>query len=194
MIRSLKEIRKEANARSKQDGVERDEEGRVIIDVTVRSDEAFLSDYSVDKPVISSDFADFLHDRLEPIPPREPLLLRIHGDCIDEDEKPLYESALREHALESYKKTATGFRRNTLLSSVMFAIGVLGIIAAVLCSVFPTNAVFTEILDIFAWVFVWEAVDLFFLERGGLRAERRRALRLYDAKIQFLPLTAEPQN
>lgn len=185
MIRSIKEIKREADARMKESEIARDEEGRAVIEVTVRSDEDFLSDYSVGKPVISTDLAEFLHGQLDALPPKEPLLLRICGTCIDEEEKPLYEGALREYALRSYRKTQRAMKRNAAISAIMFAIGVLGLIATVLYSVFGGNVIFSEVLDIFAWVFVWEAVDLFFLERGALRAERLRALRLYDAKVQF---------
>lgn len=189
-MKTLKELQKEVDARVQED-VERDEEGRIVLELTVRSDAEFLSDYSVDRPLIASDLADFLSEQTSTLSPREPLLLKIYSNCIDEGEKTTYAGALREYALNSYRRVGREMRRNSLISFIMLGVGILGLIAVVLLSVFGENPVFSEILDIFAWVFVWEAVDLFFLERGKLRGERLRALRLYDAKIDFLPLKGE---
>ena len=48
--------------------------------------------------------------------------------------------------------------------------------------------IFTEIIDIFAWVFMWEAVDIFFLQCTMLNFKQKRYLRLYDSIIEYLPL------
>ena len=36
------------------------------------------------------------------------------------------------------------------------------------------GAVWTECVDIFAWVFLWEAVDQFFIERKGVLLKMKR--------------------
>ena len=181
-MRTLKELKKEADARLRGDVPQRDEEGRAAVDVTVRRAE------------ISPAFAEFLDGQTSALRPKDPILLRIHSDCIDEEEKKTYEGALREHALRRYRAASREMKKNAAIAAVMFAVGVLGLVATVLCKLFADNPVFSEILDIFAWVFVWEAVDLFFLQRAALRASLSRALRLYDAKIQFLPLSEEGTN
>ena len=191
MIRSIKELKREMDARVREDELERDEEGRAIIEVTVRQDVDFLSDYSVERPMISSSFSDFLREQAEAFPPREPILLKIHSNCIDEGEKGVYGAALKEYAMRNYKKHTLDLKKNGLISAILMAVGVLGLAAVVILSFFSNNAVLAEILDIFAWVFVWEAVDLFFLERRIIRAQLHRCLRLYEAKIQFLPLQNE---
>ena len=45
-----------------------------------------------------------------------------------------------------------------------------------------------EVVDIFAWVFMWEAVDIFFLRCSALRIKEKRYLSLIDSKIDFLPI------
>ena len=44
----------------------------------------------------------------------------------------------------------------------------------------------TEIVDIFAWVFVWESVDVFAFRCHDLRVERLRCLRFIDMKLEFI--------
>ena len=165
MIRSIKELKRELDARVRAEKHELDEEGRAIIEVTVRRDVDFLSDYSVEKPMISSAFSDFLREQSEAFPPREPICLKIYSNCIDEHEQSVYGAALKEYAMRNYKKHALELKKNAFISAILMAVGVLGLAAVVLLSLFVDNAVIAEVLDIFAWVFVWEAVDLFFLER-----------------------------
>ena len=194
MIRSIRQLKKEMDARIRADELERDEEGRAIIEVTVRQDVDFLSDYSVEKPMISSSLSDFLREQAEAFPPREPICLKIHSKCIDEKEKGIYGTALKEYAMRNYKKHTLELKKNAFISAILMAVGVLGLAAVVILSFFSNNAVLAEVLDIFAWVFVWEAVDLFFLERRIIRAQLHRCLRLYEAKILFLPLQTEEKN
>ena len=56
MIRSVKELKKLISARASGDEVERDEDGRAVIELTVLRDEGFLSDFSAGtRPVISGE-------------------------------------------------------------------------------------------------------------------------------------------
>ena len=54
---------KVANQRMREQTHQRDEEGRVILHMTVENDEGFLSAFSESgDPVISTDVADFLEE------------------------------------------------------------------------------------------------------------------------------------
>ena len=53
-----------------------------------------------------------------------------------------------------------------------------------------TNYILSEMVDIAAWVFMWEAVDLFFLERKILKVEQLRACRLFGAEISYRSLSS----
>jgi len=48
-----------------------------------------------------------------------------------------------------------------------------------------TPAILTLIIEIIAWVFMWECVDLFFFERVRLRHDKNKILQLLNAKISF---------
>ena len=49
--------------------------------------------------------------------------------------------------------------------------------------------VLLEVIDIFAWVFLWEAVDLFCFECTALRIKSWRYLALSSCVVEYLPLT-----
>ena len=81
-----------------KDNLIRDEQNRVVINMTVKDDGNFLSVYSQsDMPVISSEVADFLETSVFAVPPTEELTLKIKSDCIDESEKIVYEKAIKEY-------------------------------------------------------------------------------------------------
>lgn len=195
MIGSIKELKKIIDARAASEEAERDEEGRVIIEMTVLKDEAFLSDFSAGKRLsISSEMAEFLRERAEDFLPKEPICLKIYSDCIDEDEQISYSKALREYYVRQYSQTKRDLRRNSMISAVMAAIGMAVIAVVLIFSFLDMFPIITEVLDIFAWVFLWEAVDLFFLQRAVMRAERNRCLRFADAKIEYLPRPAASEK
>lgn len=190
MIKSLKELKTQLDARAKADEAERDEEGRAVIEMTVLKDEDFLSDLSAGKtPVVSSEVADFLAENAMAFHPNEQICIRISSDCIDEQEEKLYTLALKEYYVRRYKQNRRDLKRNAFFSAVMALIGLAVLSAVVTFSVLNITPVLSEALDIFAWVFLWEAVDLFFLQRQVLRYERYRALRFIEAKVVFIART-----
>ena len=76
-------------------------------------------------------------------------------------------------------------RRNTIAAIIMTVTAI--VILALYLALELRNAgyVILEIVDIVAWVFMWEAADLFFLERNVLKLEQLRSCRLYAAEITF---------
>ncbi len=103
-------------------------------------------------------------------------------------EEKLYIDGLKEYYVRHYEHNRGQLKRNLLFSVIMAVIGIFGIAAALAISFYGKIPVLAEAVDIFAWVFLWEAVDLFFLQRSLLRVERNRCLRFFEAKILFLPL------
>lgn len=64
MIRSIRELKKQMHDRLREEQIERDEEGRAVVKMTVLRDEDFLSDFSAGSiPVISSQVAEFIEER-----------------------------------------------------------------------------------------------------------------------------------
>lgn len=190
MIETIRELNKRMRARSRRNEVEYDEEGRAIIGMTVRSDEGFLSDFSIGrKPVVGEGVAAFLEECAMAFSPKEAICIKIYSDCIDKKERELYSVALREYYVRHYDEKRREIRQKTLFSAIFFCVGFLALCSMILFSFLQRYPVLSEVLDIFAWVFLWESVDLFFLQRKMLLAERSRYLRFTDAKLLFFPLS-----
>ncbi|MGM9636882.1 MAG: hypothetical protein ACI3YK_02740 [Eubacteriales bacterium] len=169
-----------------------DGDGRAIINMTVRDDSEFLSAFSINHtPVISDEVAVFIETATVSLPPKTPITLRIHSDCIDEDEKKIYPDAISEYYRRHYAANLREIRRNAILS-ILLALGGIGILFAIfLFSDYLSNSVWNEVIDIVAWVFLWEAVDLHFLESHALRAKRKRYLSFIGIKVEYYPNNTE---
>ena len=190
MIKSLKEIKRAMDARVRADETERDEEGRAVLEMTVLKDEDFLSDFSAGKrPAVNAEIAEFLNECALPLLPNDSVRVKIYSDCISQEEQPVYTAALKEYYAGHYKENHLAMRRNAVVSLILAIIGIAALAVPLTVTFLGRMPVLSEALDIFAWVFLWEAVDQFFLERAVLRMNRNRCLRFLDAKIEYLPRT-----
>ena len=167
---------------------EYDEEGRAVIHMTVQDDGDFLSVYSRHgTPVISTEVADFIENSTHSLPPRTPVTLRIHSDCIDADEKKTYSAAIGEYYSEKYEAEKNEFRFHFW---AVLALTLAGIIALVF-AFWVDHHIWSEVIDIAAWVFLWEAVDISFFKNRESRRRRRRYQSYLSMKVEYLPLKSE---
>lgn len=185
MDKHLKEIKKQQDEYKKK--YKCDEDGRVVVDLCVHNDDNFLSPYSSsENAVLTEEVADFIENNLKNVPHDKRIKLAIHGETITLDEQDQYEKAIHRHFSESYQKVKTDKSRLTKISFIMAIIAVLVLsIMFTLEFVIDINAVAIEVIDIIAWVFMWEAVDIFFLQCAALRRKEKRYLSLIDSKIEF---------
>jgi hypothetical protein len=186
MFNNLKKLREIRNNAKNNLQVEKDDDGRDIIRINVRDDEAFLSPYSGSGgETISSEVAEFLDGSVKCLSLKSDVHLMVQSDVIADDEKERYTAAIRNYYRARVVDSDRVMRRNTVASIVMFFLALAVLIAYVVLELRGTGIIALELIDIVAWVFMWEAVDLFFLERGVLKNEQLRACRLYDARITF---------
>ena len=156
------------------------------IDMTVNDDSDFLSPYAeTGQPVISSEVAEFLENSANAFHPKEKITLSVHSDCIDDNEKIVYEKAIRNYFSLQLNEIDRSMRRKTIIATWFSVVGILALAFMFLISRLGINDLWTECVDIFAWVFLWEAVDQFFIERSGLMLRKKRLDNFIDMKIIF---------
>lgn len=156
------------------------------INMTVMDDGDFLSPYSpTDTPIVSGDVAEFLENGANKFLPKQSIELNVYSNCIDDDEKAVYDEAIRNYFNLKLDGMKLALRRNLIVSVIFTVIGILGLVAMVLIDHFFGKAIWTEVVDIFAWVFVWEAVDQFFIERRKLLLDRKKYQAFTEMKINY---------
>ena len=184
---TLREAKKEADRRANEAIKERDSEGRVIINMTVKDDANFLSVFSEnDTPVIANDVADFIESSASSVVPGELLTLRIHSDCIDEQEQTLYRKATKEFFTQKYIANERELKRNALIVLTLTLLGIFVLAFRVIFEYRTGSAIWSEVIDIMAWVFLWEAVDIGVFGSRSLKMKRLRYISLISMNIEYV--------
>lgn len=186
MFEKIKKIKQLAESIERENAVAVDDDGRSLIEINVSDDSGFLSPYSVNSlPLISSETADFLNHSIRHVKADSQLNITFVGSEISQEERPVYERAVHNYYRQEFLEKTREVRKNTLQSMIMLIMGIVVFAVAILLSKSEMKPLFLNILDVVAWVFVWESVDLFFFRRPQLRKEQLRGLKILTAKIEF---------
>ena len=189
MDNNFKEIKKQADKMVYESQPQRDKNGRVIINMTVKDDTDFLSVFSESEtPVISSSVAEFLENATHTLSPKEKLTLRIKSDCVDKEEKDLYPKAIKEYYSEKYVANEKELTRYKIITLLLAVLGVLTLAVAIYISERFGAPLWSEVIDIVAWVFLWEAVDIIAFRSRDQRIMRYRYLALINVKVEYYGL------
>lgn len=157
------------------------------INIKAESKAAIFSDYNYDSnEVLNSNIEEFLVEKVKNIPPKVNLRVKIFtDDCVDENEvKVAYKNKFKG----DFEELEQELKRNMLFAFTMLILGVLFMGFLILEIYFLNNYILSTILEIAVWVFVWEAVDSFFLERSSIRRKRYQLARLYYADLEVVAL------
>lgn len=187
----LNETRKKTNEQFKKRKYKKDDEGRVIINMIVKDDSGFLSSFSENEsPSISSEVAEFLENETKTMLPRQLLTLRIKSNCIDDNEKVMYVKAINEYYTKTYIVNEKEIKKNNIISIILFSIGLIILTFAI---AFP-NVIWSEVLDITAWVFLWETVDIMVFKNRYQKMQRYRYLSFLSMSIEYYDLNDGDEN
>lgn len=181
IVEVVKNLKKEL--KNKNDNYEDIE----TINIKAESKAAIFSDYNYDSnEVLNSNIEEFLVEKVKNIPPKVNLRVKIFtDDCVDENEvKVAYKNKFKG----DFEELEQELKRNMLFAFTMLILGVLFMGFLILEIYFLNNYILSTILEIAVWVFVWEAVDSFFLERSSIRRKRYQLARLYYADLEVVTL------
>lgn len=166
-----------------------DNENRVVINMTVKDDSNFLSVFSHnDDPVISTEVADFIETNANAAHPKEKLTLRIHSNCIDASEKTTYAKAIKNYYSEKNIANSRAMKRNNVILLILLILGVAVLAFSMFLSSAVENEVWPEVVDIIAWVLIWEATDIGIFKNSDLRINKTRFYAYVDMKIEYLSI------
>lgn len=143
----------------------------------------FCRSFPKKTPVISTEVADFIEQSTISINPKEKLTLKIHSDCIDDREKELYREAIKEYYTEKYVANKRELIRNNIITLILTMMGVVVLALAILLEYQTNSLIWYEVIDIVAWVLLWEAVDINAFGNRALRIKQKNVLLIYPCKL-----------
>lgn len=185
MIKEIKQISR--YKRKNYRNVQYDDNDRVIIDLTIKDDSNFLSPYSSSTySDISSDLSEFITHSLYSINIDEDLHFNIYTNEIDSNTKELYKNAIINHFKDKNIDLYIDIKRLTKISIIMALIGIMALSLMIIFNINNIgNEITSEIINIFAWVFIWEAVDIYFLQRTVIKLKMRKYQKIINSTIEF---------
>lgn len=163
-----------------------DQEGRAVINVNVLDDSGFLSPYGEDNDVlISSETAAFLEHSIRPVNHKKDLSLIIKSNVIDDKEKGVFAKGIKNYYENTFLELQQKLKTNLFATLLLMLAGFVWFAVVIVLSLFFTYDMILEMISIAGWVFLWEAVDLFFLQRPQIKRKQYRAFALMNAKLKF---------
>jgi len=184
-----RKLRKEIDQLKTTKLFQRDEKGRVLITMLVKDDSHFLSEFSkTETPIISDAVADFLEDSTHSLLPNEKYVLTIESNCIDETEKILYERAIKEYYTERYVVSERELKRNRIIAGALSLSGMAVLGVSILLDVYFNHLLWSEMINIVAWVLLWEAVDIIVFQSRSLKMKRLKYLAFISMELQYQQL------
>ncbi|MBQ2769599.1 MAG: hypothetical protein IJD48_01185 [Clostridia bacterium] len=165
----------------------KDEQNRVVVDITVQDDEEFLSKFSqTETPVINTEVANFIETTTTSIPAKESLTLRIHSNCITDEEKGLYSKGIKEYYKQKYFLIQKNIKQNYTVAIILTIVSLILLSASILLKNNLTVYIWAEAVNIVAWFFLWEAIGMFSFKTNELRFKRNKYLGYISMKIEYI--------
>ena len=103
--------------------------------------------------------------------------------AMKDEEKDKIEKLFKSHYAINIVKSNEEIKRHNIVSIILLFFGIIIYGAYGLLEYFKMDFIFQGVIEIASWVFIWEAVDMFFLSNFGSRLERMKNIKIFNAKI-----------
>ena len=154
-----------------------------LINVKIDGKDQLFSAYSYSEDKLNIEFSNYIFDKAKDAPVKEKIKIIIHS-ANDLDASEVQQS-LKGHCKSAYIESKKEIKRIVFVSTIMTILGILALTALILINHFTENIYITSIVEIAAWVFIWEAVDFFFLQRPVVKGKCLLIQRIYMAEIDI---------
>lgn len=166
------------------------EDNKIVLPISLHNIEDGFSPFPYKFNLLSEPVYEYL-ESFESIhlAPNE-IKLEIHIDEKTSDEKINdFSSAIKNKYEKQYIKYNSQIKIKAISSMILlfFGIIVIGIMIWLDYQFFnDRNNIWIEVIDIFAWVLVWEAFDKFIFERKDVKNMAKRAIKFKNAEIEII--------
>ena len=182
----IKKYKKQLHLKPNNDGFVCDDENRAIINVGAENYDDIFSPYCYKGgDTLSSNLVEYLQQKSNAIPIDYDLTIRFHVKNASEEKRKEIELAVRENYQSEILGIDKRMNRATIFSIIFLFIGILFCTTYLLVSNIVVQPV-KYILDLLSWVFLWEGIDAFFLDRRMMQLEKLKSYRLCAAKIEII--------
>lgn len=154
-----------------------------VINMQILDKSDFISPYCGYTPVISSEAAAYLDNALKYVSPKKEVEIHIKSKVILDEEKEFYKNAIINYYSNNIKEHKRDLFHNNLLSILLLIVGAVFITVMLILEATNVNAIYSTILEIVGWVFIWESAYNFFFEKHHIKKELVKARQIINANI-----------
>lgn len=186
MLNRIKRLKKQLTYKKNNDDFVCDENDRAIINVGAENYDDIFSAYCYKGgDTLASNLVEYLNQKANAVPLDYDLTIRFHVKNASEEKRLDIQSAVKENYVNDIRGLEKRMYRTTIFSMWFILIGIMFMIAYLFTLELVPVAV-SYVSDIFAWLFLWEGMDAFFLDRRILKLDNLKAYRLATAKIEIV--------
>lgn len=199
MFNSFRQLRKINRSKlSEDEWYDEDSNGRGIIDVGAENYDDIFSYYDLDgENVLDKEFDEFLETKADAIPLKQELALHFHVKNATENKRLEIDRTLKNHYKREVRALKRKLHRNAMFTLYMLFMFVLFFAIYIPLEIFEVHFSVVFVVDIVAWVFLWEAVDQWFLHRREIKHKMLKKFRFIRADIdvyEYKPKKKKLQN
>lgn len=156
-----------------------------IVNIKVEHQNQILSSFNYDnKDTLNSDFCDYLWKNAKMMPPYDDLQINIYSNEEINEQEVI--KATKTHYSREYIEAKQSLSKTNFVALTSLLLGIFSLaLLLIFYSVF-NNFYVTTLIEIMAWVFVWEAVDKFFYGRTNIKRNCVLIQKIYSAEINII--------
>jgi hypothetical protein len=160
---------------------ENDGQGTIYLDL---SKDSIYKEYSGDT-LLNNDIYDFIEDTYSLVPNKTGISLSFRfPSSMTKEEREKIIKLYRTHYAVRYKAIRSKIRKQRISSIALLFIGIIFLIWDVIFKIQNPDSIYVEVIDIFAWVFIWQAGDIFIFNSFDDSLQAKEYLRLFTAQIK----------
>lgn len=163
-----------------------DDDGKAYISTKVSSINDIISVHSItDYEWVNPTFINYVEGMAYYIPVEESIVLEICGHKFTEQEQALIKRVLKQYFGLKLGDAIIDIKNMKRKSTTLLIFGIISILLFMLLNIINVIPTLAEIIAIGLWFFLWEYLDLRFLDGSELFTKKLEAAQLANVKIIF---------
>lgn len=136
---------------------------------------------------LNRDIYDFIDSKIYYVPLKRPVSLRFCRSTLSAEGEAMVRAAIKKHYDLILLDKGLDLKLNAIKISALSLIGIFLLGAWFAAQLWSNQPIFIEILSIAGTFSLWEAVDLYLLERKALKVEKWNAAQAALSEVVFIP-------
>lgn len=154
------------------------------MNVKVENSHQIFSKFNYDKEdTLNPEFCDYLLTNAKLMSPTADIKIKIHSN--ENIDTGKVSKAIKCHFSRDYAETKAYFAKNNISALFSLLLGILSLAILIIFYNSFDNFYITTIIEIIAWVFVWEAADKFFYDRSRIKRKCMILQKIYNSSVEI---------